>query len=172
MEIKRGGQEILQTPGSTGSLANFRMSKILTNPEDIIQWGITTKAVMAAGISLTVLEKAGIERGDQVDSVELSTLSSHNLHGKIGEVIEGPNHIQAWQERGEVLITNQLESPEVNDTNNNIIPFPNMKPQTIKVIEEVGVFTDIPTQISQPANNLDLTNNPYLLAPAELKKAA
>lgn len=152
MEIKRSGLEIQTASSSTGSLAKFRMSKILTKPEDITQWGITTKAVIAAGISLTVLAEAGMERGDLVESVELNAPSSHDLRGKTGEVIEGPKYIQAWQQYEEVLVTYQLQSPSGSG-----------KPEEIKVVEEVGIFSNEPQQIN---------NNPYLMAPAKFEKAA
>lgn len=163
MEIRKGQVESQVVSIKPGSVARFKFSKITTNPEDLPQWGRTTRAVMEAGISLDVLNEAGDERGDKVERMVLDAPSTHNLQGKVGEIIEGKDHIQAWQEMGEVLVTKQLPNP---NSEAGVVTFENTEQQTIGVVEGMGVFSNQPTQIQ------NLSENPYLKAPADIKKAA
>lgn len=160
MEIRRG--QTIPEPTKPGFVARFNFSKILTQPYDIAQYGRTIRALIDAGMTLDILADAGEERGDQVERMELDAPTTHNLQGKVGEIIEAQDYIQAWHERGEVFITKQLPNPT---SESGIVPFETTKQQKIGVVEGVGVFSN--------QNQTDqLENNPYLKAPAGFKKAA
>lgn len=172
MEIKRG-QIVNFSPAqkvetqvvsvNPGIVARFKFSKISTPLYDIAQYGRTTRALMDAGMTLDILADAGEERGDKVERMVHDAPSTHNLQGKVGEIIEGKDQIQAWHQMGEVLVTRQLPNPT---TESGVIPFVKTDPQKIGVVEGVGVFSNQPTQIQ------NLSENPYLKAPADIKKAA
>lgn len=158
MEIRRG--QTIPEPTKPGSIVRFKFSKISTKVHDIAQYGRTTRALMNAGMTLDILADAGEERGDQVERMEVDAPNTHNLQRKVGEIIEAQDHIQAWQEMGEVLITRQLPNPT---SESGIVPFETTEQQKIRVVEGVGVFSN--------QNQADqLENNRYLNAPADLKK--
>lgn len=145
-----------------GEVTRFKFSKILTNITEIPQYSRTGKALMVAGMSLEHLVSAAEDKGDKVERIELDA-ELHDLHGKVGEIIESADRFQAWQENGEVLVTRQLP---VSISEPEIILFENPQAQKIGVVEGVGVIANQPNQANQPETN------PYLQVPADLKKAA
>ena len=172
MEIKRGQivnftspqkVENNPVPVKPATVARFKLSRVFTDIVEIPQYSRTGKALIAAGMSLDHLVNAAEGKGDKVERTALDTPSAHNLQGKVGEIIEAADRFQAWQENGEVLITKQLPNPT---SAGGVVPFENTEPQKIGVVEGVGVFSDQHPQIN------NLSDNPYLQAPADLKKAA
>ena len=172
MEIKKGQiinfqtitgariPEPVEIPQGT-SLATIRNSRILTSLSDIGQWGRVAAIIDRLNWPVEILIRSAIERGDVVESVE-AIAPLKDTKGQVGELIIGPDSVQLWQEKGHVLITGRLPVQTAENTQKSTVISsvnqPN-QPKETRVIESVGVFAD-------------QTSNPYLQAPADLKKAA
>ncbi|MBI2018684.1 hypothetical protein HYS96_03150 [Candidatus Daviesbacteria bacterium] len=127
------------------SLATIRNSRIFTSSSDLGQWGRVAAIIDRLNWPVGILVRSAIERGDTVESVEV-TAPLKDTEGKVGELIIGPDSVQLWQERGHVLITGRLP--------------------------EQTAISSVNQHPNQPKEATDQTSNPYLQAPAVLKKAA
>lgn len=145
---------------------SFKISSATAN---FAQYVRTVKAYALAGLPLEHIANAGEEIGDLVERAEIDASLLESSQSKAGEIAEDENKILAWQNRGEqISIINQLPSAqpvsqtEIAPLSNNLVTTQS-QPQTANVLEGIAVFNQ---------NNSQLETNPYLRAPADLKKAA
>lgn len=143
---------------------SFKISSVMQN---FAQYVRTVKAYALAGMPLEHIANAGDHLGDLVERGEIDASLLQTSQSKAGEIAEDENQIMAWQNRGEIIsITPQLSSPtntgqELVKTSQHLSA--DQKPdQTRNVLEGIAVFNNQPP----------IQNNPYLIAPAQLKKAA
>lgn len=145
--------------------------KIKSATHNFAQYVRTVKAYALAGLPLVHIANAGEEIGDLVERGEIDASLLESSQSKAGEIKEDENKILAWQNRGEkISIVNQLPSAQpLKET--EIVPISNTvtmpqanPPQTANVLEGIAVFNN--------QGNSQLDSNPYLRAPADLKKAA
>lgn len=154
----------------TGEVLPLRAKsfKIISAPPNFAQYVRTVKAYALAGMPLEHIANAGDHLGDIVERGEIDASLLQTSQSKAGEIAEDANKIMAWQNRGEqISIINQLPSAqpiketEIVPVSNNLTSNPNQE-QTVNVLEGIAVFNNQPP----------IENNPYLIAPAQLKKAA
>lgn len=151
------------------SVIRAKSFKISSATQNFAQYVRTVKAYALAGLPLVHIANAGEEIGDLVERAEIDASLLESSQSKAGEIAEDENKILAWQNRGEqISIINQLPSAQplketeiVPVSNDVAIPQAN-PPQTLNVVEGIAVFSQ---------NNSQLETNPYLRAPANLKKA-
>lgn len=164
MEIKKG--QIINFPGTlqtdealVPSVFRARSFRITSGRGNFPQYVRTVKAYALAGMPLEHIANAGDHLGDLVERGEIDASLLQTSQSKAGEIAEDENTIMAWQNRGErISIINQLPSPQpMKET--EIVPVSN---NTSNVLEGIAVFNNQP----------QIQNNPYLIAPAQLKKAA
>lgn len=155
---------------------SFKISSAMQN---FAQYVRTVKAYALANMPLEHIANAGEQLGDLVERQEIDASLLEASQTKAGEIAEDENKIMAWQNRGEkISIVNQLPSSQplketeiVPATFDLATPVTNSE-QTLNVLEGMAVFNNQPQQISANQNNSQLETNPYLRAPADLKKAA
>lgn len=153
---------------------SFKINSVTAN---FAQYVRTVKAYALAGLPLVHIANAGEEIGDLVERAEIDASLLESSQSKAGEIAEDENKILAWQNRGEqISIINQLPSAQplreteiVPISNDVAIPQAN-PPQTANVLEGIAVFNSQPQQINNQGNSR-LESNPYLHAPADLKKS-
>lgn len=175
MEIKKG--QIINFPTGEVSLVRAKSYKI-TSARNYAQYVRTVKAYALAGLPLEHIANAGEEIGDLVERAEIDASLLENSQSKAGEIAEDENKIMAWQNRGEkISIVNQLSSPqplketEIVPVSNDLTTSNPNQQHSLNVLEGIAVFNNQPQQVSNQ-NNSQLETNPYLNAPANLKKAA
>lgn len=124
--------------------------KINSATQNFAQYVRTVKAYALAGLPLVHIANAGEEIGDIVERAEIDASLLESSQSKAGEIAEDENKILAWQNRGErISIINQLPLAQpLKET--EIVPLSNT--------------------VAMPQANLQLESNPYLRAPADLKK--
>lgn len=155
---------------------SFKISSVMQN---FAQYVRTVKAYALAGMPLEHIANAGDHLGDLVERGEIDASLLQTSQSKAGEIAEDENQIMAWQNRGEqISIVNQLPSAQplketeiVPVSNNLAVSNPNQE-QTVNVLEGIAVFNNQPQQLPSSQDNSQLEANPYLIAPAQLKKAA
>lgn len=158
------------------SVIRAKSFKISSATQNFAQYVRTVKAYALAGLPLVHIANAGEEIGDLVERAEIDASLLESSQSKAGEIAEDENKILAWQNRGEqISIINQLPSAQplketeiVPVSNDVAIPQAN-PPQTANVLEGIAVFNNQPQQINNQGNS-QLDSNPYLRAPADLKK--
>lgn len=157
------------------SVIRAKSFKISSTTQNFAQYVRTVKAYALAGLPLVHIANAGEEIGDLVERAEIDAAVLENSQSKAGEIAEDENKILAWQNRGErISIINQLPSAhptsqtEIAPLSNNLVATQN-QPQTANVLEGIAVFNNQPQQINNQGNS-QLETNPYLRAPADLKK--
>lgn len=161
------------TPNTTAvvapsySLTRAKSFKVTSPSQNYAQYIKTVKAYALAGMPFEHIANAGDSLGDQVERGELDAPLEKTLQGKAGEIAEDESQLLAWQNRGETIsLAHQLPSStpvtgtEVIPTSEQLTTTPTSSDQTLDVIEGIGVFNQTP----------QLENNPYLLAPADIKK--
>lgn len=159
----------IQQASQISSAIRAKSFKISSATENFAQYVRTVKAYALAGLPLVHIANAGEEIGDLVERAEIDASLLESSQSKAGEIAEDENQIMAWQNRGEkISIVNQLPSAqtisqtEIVPLTNNLTTTQNPE-QTVNVLEGIAVFNQ---------NNSQLEVNPYLRAPADLKKAA
>lgn len=142
--------------------------KINSAMQNFAQYVRTVKAYALAGLPLVHIANAGEEIGDLVEREEIDAAVLESSQSKAGEIAEDKDKILAWQNRGEqISIINQLPSAqplketEIVPVSNNLTTSSPIQEQTLNVVEGIAVFNQ---------NNSQLDTNPYLQAPANLKK--
>ncbi len=157
-------------PTSQTSVIRAKSFKISSAMGNFAQYVRTVKAYALAGLPLVHIANAGEEIGDLVERGEIDASVLENSQSKAGEIAEDENKILAWQNRGEkIYIMNQLPSAqplketEIVPVTNNLVTANPKQEQTLNVVEGIAVFNQ---------NNSQLNNNPYLKAPADIKKTA
>ena len=138
--------------------------------QNFAQYVRTVKAYALAGLPLEHIANAGEEIGDLVERAEIDASVLESSQSKAGEIAEDENKILAWQNRGEqISIVNQLPSAqplkeaEIVPVSNEVATPQANPPQILNVVEGIAVFNQY---------NSQLETNPYLRAPADLKKSA
>lgn len=178
MEIKKGQIVNFRSnpqPTLEGSAVNIspvraKSFKVTTGSGNYSQYVATVKAYAQAGMSFEHIANAGETLGDMVERGELDSSLIEGRQEKAGEIAEEESKVLAWQNRGEVIsVTHQIASPtpvtgqEVVQTTQSLTQ-EQTPPQNLNVLEGIAVFNQ---KVSE-----QLENNPYLRAPADLKKAA
>ncbi len=160
---------------SSHPLTRAKSFKITSQQQNYTQYVNTIKAYALAGLPFEHIANAGDILGDIVERGEIDVPLT-NLEEKMGEVAEDESKLLAWQNREETIsLIKQL--PSVSSTNKEVATISQdltTQPgnqQTLGVIEGIGVFKENPPQVQNSANNSShLENNPYLRAPADLKR--
>lgn len=160
------------------SITHAKSFKVTSQTPNYAQYVRTVKAYALAGLSFEHIANAGDTLGDFVERGEIDAPISE-MEKKMGEVVEDESKLLAWQNRGET-ISLTLELPSgVSVTGKEVVTISQsvtIKPQeeqTINVIEGIGVFNQQAPQIQNTTPSTSpshLENNPYLRAPADLKK--
>lgn len=153
--------------------------KIETTASNFAQYVRTVKAFIAARLPFRYIANAGTFLEDKVESREVTAPIRDGWQNKAAEIAEDSGKVIAWQDRGEgIEVTHQLPSG-VSGEQGKVIPITDYladvenKQQKVGVVEGVAVFTNQPPQLTQPSSgSLAPKDNPYLQAPADLKKAA
>lgn len=160
----------IQLASQTQSAIRAKSFKISSAMQNFAQYVRTVKAYALAGLPLEHIANAGDEIGDLVERAEIDASVLESSQSKAGEIAEDENKILAWQNRGEkISIVNQLSSAqplketEIVPVTNNLTTSNPSQEQTLNVVEGIAVFNQ---------DNSQLETNPYLRAPADLKKAA
>ncbi len=143
--------------------------KVSSGQQNYYQYVATVKAYALAGMPFEHIANAGEALGDQVERGEIDAPILEGWQERAGEVAEDESKILSWQNRGEIIsITPQLSSPintgESLVTTSQQLSTDQNPEQTRNVVEGIAVFNQ--------ADNSQLEDNPYLKAPADLKKAA
>lgn len=179
------GDEILTNPKSAlifnqtdQSLTRAKSFKVTSQTPNYAQYVRTVKAYALAGLPFEHIANAGDTLGDLVERGEINAPISE-MEEKMGEVVEDESKLLAWQNRGETIsLTQQLPSA-VSITGKEVVTISqsittnHQGEQTINVIEGIGVFNQQTPQIQNTTpstTSSHLENNPYLRAPADLKK--
>lgn len=169
MEIKKG--QIIYFPDTVfvPSVVRAKSFRITSGMGNFAQYVKTVKAYALAGMPLEHIANAGDHLGDLVERGEIDASLLQTSQSKAGEIAEDENRIMAWQNRGEIIsITPQLSSPTSTGaelvTTSQQLSADQESDQTRNVLEGIAVFNQ--------ADDSQLEGNPYLKAPADLKKAA
>lgn len=157
------------------SVTRAKSFKIASQQQNYSQYVNTIKAYALAGLPFEHIANAGDLLGDLVERGEIDVPLTA-LEEKMGEVAEDESKLLAWQNRGETIsLIRQL--PSANPTNKEVVTISQdlttqpQNQQTLGIVEGIGVFKGNPSPIQSPANNsFQLESNPYLRAPADLKK--
>lgn len=150
-------KDIVSLSSSKIRAKSFRIS---SGQQNYTQYAATVKAYALAGMPFEHIANAGDFLGDPVERGEIDAPILTGWQELAGEVTEDKSKILSWQNRGEIIsITPQLSSLSV--TGQETVTNPD---QTRDVVEGIGVFNQ--------TDNSQLMTNPYLKAPAGLKKAA
>ena len=154
---------------SNNSVIRAKSFKISSATQNFAQYVRTVKAYALAGLPLEHIADAGDEIGDLVERAEIDARLLESSQSKAGEIAEDENKILAWQNRGEKISivnllpsTQPLKDTEIVPVTNNLTASNPKQEQTLNVLEGIAVFN---------SNNSQLETNPYLRAPADLKKA-
>lgn len=160
------------------SLTRAKSFKVTSQTPNYAQYVRTVKAYALAGLPFEHIANAGDTLGDLVERGEIDAPISE-MEGKMGEIVEDESKMLAWQNRGvKVSKLGQLTTG-VSVTGKEVVTISQsvttnqQGEQTINVIEGIGVFNQQTPQIQNttPSNSSShLENNPYLRAPADLKK--
>lgn len=186
MEIKNGkivnSQAQIEVDGNKPTQSNSTAlvgangSTIFTLMQDVPQYGRVAESLDKAGLPQEILINTANERGDRVVLTSVLLPVGQSFRIKTGVEI-GPDYVISVRKSDRVLITSQLPNSQHEQS---IIPTnqitENQTAQEVKVLEGVGIFPEQPTKLAQTAptqnQNPNLINNPFLNAPAILKKAA
>lgn len=168
----------LITSQSGQPITRAKSFKVTSQTPNYAQYVRTVKAYALAGLPFEHIANAGDTLGDFVERGEIDAPISE-LQEKMGEIVEDESKMLAWQNRGETIsLTQQLPSgvsvtgKEVVTISQSVTTTPQGE-QTINVIEGIGVFNQQAPQIQNTTPSTSpshLENNPYLRAPADLKK--
>lgn len=153
---------------SDRSAIRAKSFKVTSHTQNFAQYVATVKAYALAGMPFEHIANAGDFLGDQVERGEIDAPILEGWQEKAGEVAEDKSKILSWQNRGEIIsIMPQISSASI--TNQELIPISQQlsttqnPDQTINVVEGIAVFNQ--------KTSGQLENNPYLSAPADLKKS-
>lgn len=179
------GDKILTNPKSAlifnqtdHSITRAKSFKVTSQTQNYAQYVRTVKAYALASLPFEHIANAGDFLGDIVERGEIDAPISE-LQEKMGEVVEDESKLLAWQNRGETIsLTHQLSSPTPTTgkevvTISQAVTTQTQTEKTINVIEGIGVFNQQTPQIQNPTpstSSSPLENNPYLQAPADIKK--
>lgn len=158
-------------PASQASVViRAKSFKVTSGNQNYSQYVNAIKAYALAGMPFEHIANAGETLGDMVERGELDSSLIEGWQEKAGEIAEEESKVLAWQNRGEVIsLTHQITSPnpitgqEVVQTSQNLTTGQNPS-QNLNVLEGIAVFNQNKSE--------QLENNPYLIAPADIKKAA
>lgn len=172
------------TSVSSADINRARWFKITVAPEDLIrdkdQIVRTVGAFIDAQMPFEMIAHACQELGFKVERGELDapiqSADSNKLRQKEG-LLEGEKEVMAWHYRGErVTLATQLPAPNfgsselvIGSNPNQIVTTPNQ--QSADVVEGIGVYEENVNQFPD-SQNTELANNPYLMTPPQIKKAA
>lgn len=152
------------------SVIRAKSFKVTSGNQNYSQYVNTIKAYALAGMPFEHIANAGETLGDMVERGELDSSLIEGWQEKAGEIAEEESKVLAWQNRGEVIsLTHRIASPdpitgqEIVQTSQNLTTGQN-SPQNLNVLEGIAVFNQ--------TGNPQLEANPYLHAPADLKKTA
>lgn len=168
------------------SVIRAKSFKVSSAMQNFAQYVRTVKAYALAGLPLEHIANAGEEIGDIVERQEIDANLLESSQSKAGEIAEDEGKIMAWQNRGEkISIVNQLPSAqplketEIVPAANNLTTAGINPEQKVNVLEGIAVFAsggganyNQPQQINSNQGDSQLEANPYLQAPADLKKTA
>lgn len=170
MEIIKKQIDSQVTPVNSVTAVRAKSFKVTSGTGNYSQYVSTIKAYALAGMPFEHIANAGEYIGDSVEKGELDASLIAGWQEKAGEIAEEESKVLAWQNRGDVIsVTQQLDAPasltgqEVVRSSQDLTSQQN-QPQNLNVLEGIAVF-------NQQDNN-QLQANPYLSAPADLKKAA
>lgn len=136
---------------------------------DVPQYGKVLDALDIAGMSYEEAAKAGDARGDQVTEGETDVPMQKGWQNETGGIIQDEHRILRWKNRGEVItVTHLLSSSSI--TGQEIVSI--SPSQTRNVVEGIAVFSQEVQSLQNIPTDVDLENNPYLNALADIKKAA
>lgn len=168
------------TPTNVVPISRAKSFQIRASQTNYDQIATTIKAYAVAGMPFEHIANAGEEIGEVVERGEIDASIKDGWQDKKGEIAEDRGKILAWQSRGErISVIAQISSPL---NNKDLAPYTEnsvtnlyTQPQTIDVIEGISAVTTNQPSLSDkttPSNITDISQSPYLTAPAILKKAA
>lgn len=164
-------------PANVVPISRAKSFKIRASQPNFAQVVNTIKALAVAGMPFVYAANGSEAIGELVERRETDAPIKDGWQTKAGEIAEKEGEILAWQNREESItlvpqIAETIGSTGIVPSSQNAITNPN-NPQTINVIEGISATQQQPSLADTVTNNvIDLSNNPYLIAPAELKKAA
>lgn len=151
--------------------------RVNSGKQNYAQYVSTVKAYVLAGMPFEHIANAGEQLGDEVERGELDAPLQEGWEAKVGETVEDESKILSWQNRGEVIsVTRQIASPnpvtgqEVVQSTRDLATGQNHQ-QNLNVLEGIAVFNNPQSLPNASSQNQNLENNPFLNAPADLKKA-
>lgn len=171
-------EPVYKTDPTTPTPVRAKSYRITADPRNYNQIIETIKAYKRAGMPFEHVANAGEEIGEIVERAEID--APVNQISEASEGIIDRSQALFWQNRGEVItITPQISAPnnlsgnELTQTTSNLVQDAQSAELKLNVVEGIGVFNQEAQGLQNASsNNTSLENNPFLTAPANLKKAA
>jgi hypothetical protein len=167
----------IPAPISQAPLLKAKAFEISVRPDsgNLGQYLNTVKAYANAGLPFEHIANAGETLGDAVKRGEVAAQVKEGWQNKVGEVMEDESKILAWQNRGETIsivpqigITGSLNGTEIVQTTQSLAT--QSQTQPVNVVEGISVSNQEQSALPTPTTNTpDLSTNPFLTAPANLK---
>ena len=173
-DVTKSPSAVAVKPANTPAVVRAVSYKIdVKNPGDLPQYASTVIAFNNAGMSYEPIANAGAHIGDTVTIHEADALVRQGWQNTAGIDVK-ENQITAWQDRGEIVITNSPQFPVFNQpvSGQEIAVASNSLTQKTDVLEGIRIVSTSTTSLPSSDNDGQLENNPYLKPQEELQKAA
>jgi len=172
---------ILPKPQGESQLLSSKFYRVFPGPNDVDQTILTIDKYTEAGnMDYEDIANALEGLGYRVDRFDSNAPMAAGWQTRGNDPVEDKHKYLRWQNRHETILLAELPSPIAEGQDANIIPISHMMTnnqstlvQKIDVIEGIGVVKPQQPQLAYESSyDFERSNNSYLNAPADIKKAA